>query len=74
MSAPILDEKNKDLKELVKREYKEGFVTDIESDTFEPGLNEDVIRRISAKKDEPEFMLEYRLKAYRRWLKIPERG
>jgi Fe-S cluster assembly protein SufB len=72
MSAPILDEKNKDLKELVKREYKEGFVTDIESDTFEPGLSEDVIRRISAKKEEPEFMLEYRLKAYRRWLKMPE--
>jgi len=40
------DEKNKDLKELVKREYKEGFVTDIESDTFEPGLNEDIVRRI----------------------------
>ena len=72
MSAPLLDEKNKDLKELVKREYKEGFVTDIESDTFEPGLDEDVIRRISAKKEEPEFMLEYRLKAFRRWLKMPE--
>ena len=75
MSAPINsieDEKNKDLKELVKREYKEGFVTDIESDTFEPGLDEDVIRRISAKKEEPEFMLEYRLKAFRRWLKMPE--
>ena len=68
----VVDEKNKDLKELVKREYKEGFVTDIESDTFEPGLNEDVVRRISAKKNEPEFMLEYRLKAFRRWLKMPE--
>lgn len=65
-------EQNKDLKELVKREYKEGFVTDIESETFEPGLNEDVIRRISAKKEEPEFMLEYRLKAFRRWQKMPE--
>jgi len=68
----VVDEKNKDLKELVRREYKEGFVTDIESDTFEPGLDEDVIRRISAKKDEPEFMLEYRLKAFRRWQKMPE--
>ena len=67
-----VDEKNKDLKELVKREYKEGFVTDIESDTFEPGLNEDIVRRISAKKNEPEFMLEYRLKAFRRWQKMPE--
>jgi len=68
----VLDEKNKDLKELVKREYKEGFVTDIESDTFEPGLNEDIVRRISAKKNEPEFMLEYRLKAFRRWQKMKE--
>lgn len=66
------DEKNRDLKELVKREYKEGFVTDVESDTFEPGLDEDVVRRISAKKNEPEFMLEYRLKAFRRWQKMKE--
>ena len=65
-------EQNKELKELVKREYKEGFVTDIESDTFEPGLNEDIVRRISAKKGEPEFMLEYRLKAFRRWEKMAE--
>ncbi len=73
MSEQIsLDEPNKELKELVKREYKEGFVTDIESDTFEPGLNEDIVRRISAKKGEPEFMLEYRLKAYRRWEKMAE--
>ncbi len=67
-----LEEPNKELKELVKREYKEGFVTDIESDTFEPGLNEDIVRRISAKKGEPEFMLEYRLKAFRRWQKMKE--
>jgi len=67
-----LDEKNKDLKELVKREYKEGFVTDIESDTIAPGLNEDTIRLISKKKGEPEFMLDYRLKAFRRWQKMPE--
>ncbi len=65
-------EQNKELKELVKREYKEGFVTDIESDTFEPGLNEDIVRRISAKKGEPEFMLEYRLKAFRKWEKMSE--
>jgi len=70
--SEALNEQNRDLKELVKREYKEGFVTDIESDTFEPGLDEDVIRRISAKKEEPEFMLEYRLKAFRRWQKMPE--
>ena len=67
-----LDEKNKDLKELVKREYKEGFVTDIESDTIAVGLSEDTIRLISEKKNEPEFMLEYRLKAFRKWKKMPE--
>ncbi|MBT8116136.1 MAG: Fe-S cluster assembly protein SufB [Arenicella sp.] len=65
-------EQNKDLKDLVKREYKEGFVTEIESDTLAPGLDEDVVRLISEKKGEPEFMLEYRLKAFRRWQKMKE--
>ncbi|MGM0563800.1 MAG: Fe-S cluster assembly protein SufB [Pseudomonadota bacterium] len=58
--------------ELIKREYEHGFVTEIEADTFEPGLNEDVIRRLSAIKQEPEFMLEWRLKAYRNWLQMEE--
>jgi Fe-S cluster assembly protein SufB len=57
----------KSVKDLIKSEYKQGFVTNIESDTFEPGLNEDVIRRISAKKNEPEWLLEYRLKAFEAW-------
>ncbi|MGE0439150.1 MAG: Fe-S cluster assembly protein SufB [Gemmatimonadales bacterium] len=57
---------------LVNREYKWGFVTDIEADTIPPGLNEDVVRLISAKKQEPEFLLEWRLKAYRAWLKMTE--
>jgi len=57
---------------LVNREYQYGFVTDIESDTIPRGLNEDVIRLISAKKEEPVFMLEWRLKAYRRWLTMKE--
>ena len=57
---------------LVNREYKWGFVTDIEADTLPPGLNEDVIRAISAKKQEPAFLLEWRLKAYRGWLKMTE--
>ena len=61
-----------EVKELIKREYEHGFVTEIESDTFEPGLNEDVIRRLSEIKQEPEFMLEWRLKAYRRWLEMDE--
>ena len=57
---------------LVNREYKWGFVTDIESDSLPPGLNEDVIRLISEKKNEPAFLLEWRLKAYRGWLKMSE--
>jgi len=56
--------------ELAQREYKYGFVTDIEADTVPPGLNEEIIRLISAKKNEPEFMLQWRLKAYRYWAKL----
>ncbi len=58
------------IQELANREYKWGFVTDIEQETFPKGLNEDVIRMISARKNEPEFMLEWRLKAYRHWAKL----
>src|SRR5687767_15511 len=57
---------------LVNREYKHGWVTDIESDTVPPGLSEDVVRLISRKKEEPEWLLEWRLKAYRRWLTMKE--
>ena len=60
----------KDLTSLVQREYKEGFVTDIDSDTLPPGLNEYVIRTISTKKGEPDFMLNWRLDAYRRWMEM----
>ena len=56
----------------VKQEYKYGFVTDVETDSAPPGLNEGIIRLISAKKKEPEFMLEWRLKAYRHWLTLRE--
>lgn len=55
-----------------RKEYKYGFVTDIEADEIPKGLSEDVIRLLSAKKAEPEWMLEYRLKAYRAWLKMEE--
>src|SRR5260370_39608605 len=51
----------------VNREYEWGFVTDIEADAIAPGLNEDIIRLISSKKNEPEFMLEWRLRAYPHW-------
>ncbi|RMI14119.1 MAG: Fe-S cluster assembly protein SufB [Calditrichaeota bacterium] len=56
----------------IKSEYKWGFVTDIEMETVPKGLNEDIIRMISAKKEEPEWMLEWRLKAYRHWLTMRE--
>ncbi len=56
----------------VQQEYKYGFVTDIEADTVPRGLNEDLIRLISAKKQEPAFLLEWRLAAYRRWLEMTE--
>src|ERR1700722_14216646 len=58
---------NKELNQFVTQHYSPGFSTNIESDAAPPGLNEDIIRLISAKKNEPEFMLEWRLKAYRHW-------
>ncbi|MEO8199351.1 MAG: Fe-S cluster assembly protein SufB [Gemmatimonadota bacterium] len=64
MSSPV--------ESLVGREYQYGFVTDIEADSLPRGLSEDVVRLISAKKGEPPFMLEWRLKAYRRWLTMHE--
>jgi Fe-S cluster assembly protein SufB len=60
------------VQELADREYRAGFVTDIESETIRPGLDEDVIRLISAKKKEPEWLLDWRLKAYRHWLTMKE--
>src|SRR5829696_4868833 len=60
------------IESLVGREYQYGFVTEVESDTIGRGLSEDVIRLISSKKNEPAFMLEWRLKAYRRWLTMKE--
>jgi Fe-S cluster assembly protein SufB len=60
------------IESLALREYKYGFVTDIEADTVPPGLNEDIIRTISAKKHEPQWMLEWRLRAFRHWLTMEE--
>ncbi len=57
---------------LANREYKYGFVTDIESETVPRGLDEEIVRTISAKKNEPEWMLDWRLKAYRHWLQMQE--
>src|SRR4249920_3587141 len=62
------------IEELATREYKYGFVTDVEADTIPKGLSEDVVRLISQKKQEPEWLLEWRLKAYRLWLTMKEPG
>jgi Fe-S cluster assembly protein SufB len=59
--------KQKEVQDLVERKYEHGFVTDIESDTLPPGLDEDVIRLISRKKGEPQFMLDWRLKSFEHW-------
>lgn len=64
------NDQDKILNEVTANEYKYGFYTDIDIEIFPPGLNENVIRAISAKKEEPEFMLEFRLKAYQQWLKM----
>ena len=60
------------LEKVTSSDYKYGFTTDIDSDTIEKGLSEDVIRTISKKKNEPDWMLEYRLNAYKVWLEMKE--
>jgi Fe-S cluster assembly protein SufB len=67
MSTPV-----KNIEVLANQEYKYGFVTDIEQESVPPGLNEDVIRLISAKKQEPAWLTEWRLQAYRQWLKMKD--
>ena len=67
-----MKEEDKILEEVTAAEYKYGFTTDIESDKIPKGLNEEVIRIISQKKNEPEWLLEYRLKAFRSWKKMEE--
>ena len=68
------EDQDKILEEITTSDYKYGFVTDIETESIAKGLNEDVVRLISSKKDEPEWLLEFRLKAYRHWttMKMPE--
>src|ERR1700754_1563271 len=67
-----MSESAKQLESLIARGYQHGFVTDIESDTVPPGLDEDVVRMISRKKNEPAFLTEWRLKALRHWMTMPE--
>ena len=67
-----MDTPNAEVDALVRREYRHGFVTELESDTVPPGLDEDVVRLISRKKREPAFLTEWRLRAYRHWLTMSE--
>jgi Fe-S cluster assembly protein SufB len=65
-----MSEQDKILADVTQSDYKYGFYSDIEHDSIPKGLNEDVIRLISAKKNEPDWLLEYRLNAYRGWLRM----
>lgn len=65
-----MSDKNEYLKKIIHKAYPHGFVTDIDTDKLPPGLNEEVIRHISLKKEEPDFLLEWRLNAYRHWLTL----
>jgi Fe-S cluster assembly protein SufB len=67
-----MPEELKMLEETVSKEYEYGFVTDIETDVIKKGIDEDIIRLISSKKNEPDWMLEWRLKAYHQWMKMEE--
>ena len=72
MSEQKRQSEDKLLEKVTTTEYKYGFTTDIESDTIPKGLSEDVVRIISEKKNEPQWMLDYRLKAYNAWLEMEE--
>ena len=67
-----MSEEKRDISNFMNRPYKYGFKTIIESDTFPKGLDEDVVRAISAKKHEPEWMLDFRLRAFRKWLTMED--
>ena len=68
----MIEDDNKIIKDFTKAEYKEGFVTDVEQEYVPKGLNEDIIRTISARKQEPQWLLDFRLDAFRRWQKMTE--
>src|SRR6202044_359119 len=68
----IVSSKSQEVEALLGQKYRHGFVTDIESDSLPPGLDEDVVRAISLKKKEPKFLLDWRLQAYAQWLKMRE--
>ena len=68
----IMSTSTETIEQLASREYKYGFETTLETDSFPPGLDEQTVRRLSAIKDEPEWLLEFRLKSYRAWLEMRE--
>src|SRR5690606_27576859 len=70
-ARPMAQIENAEIHQQLSRRYEAGFVTDIESDSLPPGLDEDTIRALSARKEEPEWMTQWRLKAYRHWLTMP---
>ncbi len=70
--ADVADNRTDDIDRLIERPYRAGFVTDIDSDTLPPGLDEDVIRAISMRKGEPDWLLDWRLGAYRHWRAMPQ--
>src|SRR5690606_9268023 len=72
LGIPMAQEQDDILKEATSKEYEYGFVTDIESELAPKGLNEDTVRFISAKKNEPQWLLEWRLEAFRLWQKMEE--
>jgi Fe-S cluster assembly protein SufB len=72
MPEQVIDQSTELLEKFANRDYQYGFISEVEADQFPPGLNEDVIRALSAKKEEPEWMLEHRLKAYRHFLTMTE--
>jgi Fe-S cluster assembly protein SufB len=72
VAVDAVEAQKRDLQKMLNKPYKYGFQTMIESDTFPAGLNEDVVRAISAKKEEPEWMLDFRLRAFRKWLSMKE--
>ena len=67
------DAATRTVEEFTSQEYKYGFVTEIDADAMPPGLDENVVRAISANKNEPAFLLEWRLRPSRRWCRVPER-
>ena len=62
----------KKIEDTLSKEYSAGFVTNVESETFPPGINEEIVTRLSIVKNEPEWLLDYRLKSYRRWLEMEQ--